>query len=1137
MNMANTSLEKKNYTKNLQEEFNKLVQVYWKNEPYVKNLRKYDELEVRFGSDDRPNTKIDFDNIISKIKSLGFTSLNDEGEYMLRIQNEFINPTKGEVMLSNIRTEIRGLKGIQDYCISNDINKLLSSYTETNGITWTRKNKYFNKEENIRPIYFNDFNFRVGYSIEDNLNKTDGRISSTITNWNKSKKLFRYINRVTFIHPDFPVRVDMSIVKSNLQEEKKVYNKKGEVEYIKDYILAYTTNEANVFNNNINYEVELEVDNNQIGPGTIYDTHEKVLNILRKAIKYVLMGIQNSNYPIGYYEQRDVLNDYMKLLHGKDYKPRKIENYDFIGPSSYTLQVSNIAPINENATIPNIRKNYTVTDKADGERHLLHINNKGYIYLINNRMQVIFTGARCEDTELYNSLLDGELIYHDKYGKYINLYASFDIYFVNKEDVRALSFIPQTLEEIEVRHRLTILKELIKKIKPVSITKNSECPIKIDSKRFYPMYANESIFMGCNKILTDIDNSLYEYNTDGLIFTPASLGVGSNIVGEAGPLKKITWNHSFKWKPPQYNTIDFLCTTIKNPDNNQDKVSSIFQNGINTNSLTQISQYKTLELRCGYNEKDHGYLNPCQDIIDDKLPEKYKKQPNKKGYKPMRFYPTNPMDDNAGLTNILLRKDDAGNLQMFSEEGEVIQDNTIVEFRYEIKNDTMWNWIPLRVRYDKTAEIRQGILNFGNAYHVANSNWHSIHNPITEDMLKTGNNIPDELEDNNVYYNSKTKHTYTKAMRDFHNQYVKKLLITSVSKKGDTLIDYACGRAGDLPKWITSDLNFVFGIDVASDNLHNKIDGACVRYLQTYSKFNSIPYALFVHGNSSRNIRNGDALENEKARQITNAIFGIGTKDTEKLGKGVARQYGKGSDGFNISSCQFAIHYFFKEADTLFNFMRNISECTKLGGYFIGTCYDGQLIYNLLKKYEVGKGITQFKNNTKIWEIIKEYNKTEFNDDYTSIGYKINVFQESINKPFDEYLVNFDYLSSLMELYGFRLLTNSESKELGLPKSTGLFDELYNNMQNEIEMNNNVKYGYGAAPNMNKYEQQISFLNRYFVFKKITHVNAEKITHNTLKDISNNVKDNVEIEDEEKKSVGKPKKLNKKIVLETSSTN
>ena len=68
-------------------------------------------------------------------------------------------------------------------------------------------------------------------------------------------------------------------------------------------------------------------------------------------------------------------------------------------------------------------------------------------------------------------------------------------------------------------------------------------------------------------------------------------------------------------------------------------------------------------------------------------------------------------------------------------------------------------------------------------------------------------------------------------MRDFHNS-LKRKLIGAVSIRGDTLIDYSVGKAGDLPKWIKSNLKFVFGIDINKDNIHNHKDGACVRYLE-----------------------------------------------------------------------------------------------------------------------------------------------------------------------------------------------------------------------------------------------------------------------------------------------------------------
>jgi len=93
-------------------------------------------------------------------------------------------------------------------------------------------------------------------------------------------------------------------------------------------------------------------------------------------------------------------------------------------------------------------------------------------------------------------------------------------------------------------------------------------------------------------------------------------------------------------------------------------------------------------------------------------------------------------------------------------------------------------------------------------------------------------NIPDILVSEDIYYNKPIGKMFTESMKNFHNLYVKKMLITAVSKPGNTLIDFACGKAGDLSKWISAKLSFVFGIDYSLDNLENRKDGACARYLK-----------------------------------------------------------------------------------------------------------------------------------------------------------------------------------------------------------------------------------------------------------------------------------------------------------------
>ena len=86
-----------------------------------------------------------------------------------------------------------------------------------------------------------------------------------------------------------------------------------------------------------------------------------------------------------------------------------------------------------------------------------------------------------------------------------------------------------------------------------------------------------------------------DYETDGLIFTPINTGVGTNKIGETPPSRKITWHNSFKWKPPEFNTIDFLATTQKT-QNGDDIIGNLFESGEDMHSTRQILQYKTLIL-------------------------------------------------------------------------------------------------------------------------------------------------------------------------------------------------------------------------------------------------------------------------------------------------------------------------------------------------------------------------------------------------------------------------------------------------------------------------------------------------------------------------------------------------------------
>ena len=1059
----------------------------------------YPELEIRFGTKKIKNiNKVDFYNVIKSLLNYDFKLTNEN--YFLKIMNNS--------NLSNIRTQINGMPNIQSYCKLNNFSGIL----DANNIKFVEKEYFKNNSVQLFPLDFDDYNFRVCYQTEQNYSIKHNAVEELYGKWNSLKKIFRYIKRYEYRHPDLPFLIHCSIVKTS----KSQYGK---------FIEQFNIKDSEVFNSLENFEIEIELNNELIIANKAFSSAEFLYTNLRKVIKYILIGLQETNYPITLNEMEFAMQEYLQLAKGSDYKPNMIPSIkDFIGPSSTTLQMVNILPeaeINDtNNSIPNIRNNYTVTDKADGTRKLLYISPQGKLYFISTTMNIQFIGCYIEKKELFNTIIDGEHILHNKKGEYVNIFACFDIYYFNGKNVTGLPFINLTIgieekegkeekeekegkeekeekegkegkdedekrekskKEENFNYRLIILNSVIKTLELKSITNSKEIHIKITVKKFYGAH----IFNGCARILNNINEGLYEYNTDGLIFTPSNTGVCSLKTGIAAPNYKTTWNESFKWKPPRYNTIDFLIRFKKN-ELGGNYIGTLNNEGEDLTSYNQVKNYYTLILNVGFDEKKHGYINPYNDIVTNNIKRDIKESYNN-NYKPCRFYPTSPNDVNAGLCNIIGKLDESNNLKIYTLEGDEIEDNTIVEFAYNISNPEFWRWEPLRVRSDKTSELRSGLKNFGNAYHTANANWQSIHNPISESILMTGNGVTVNNDDD-VYYNKISKTSETQALRDFHNLYVKSMLINKVSKSGYSLIDYAVGKGGDLPKWISANLNFVLGLDLSKDNIENRLDGVCARYLNYAQRYAVIPKALFLHGNSSHNIKDGSALYDDKSRQIIKALFGEGTKNEVLLGKGVYNNYGIVKNGFNISSIQFALHYMFESETVLNEFIKNITQCTSLEGYFIGTCYDGNKIFNMLNSLNINESISLFKNEKKIWELTKKYDAKEFNDDESSLGYAINIYQETINKTFKEYLVNYKYLLRIMENNGFVLLNETEYKQLNLPGSMGNFEQLYNFMNSEVTRNNYLLKKIGNSTLLSDEEKQISFLNNYFIFKKIRNV-------------------------------------------------
>jgi hypothetical protein len=163
------------------------------------------------------------------------------------------------------------------------------------------------------------------------------------------------------------------------------------------------------------------------------------------------------------------------------------------------------------------------------------------------------------------------------------------------------------------------------------------------------------------------------------------------------------------------------------------------------------------------------------------------------------------------------------------------------------------------------------------------------------------------------------------------------------------------------------------------------------------------------------------------------------------------------------------------------------------------------------------------KQGKKVFEIMKKYSSSlqEFPAEEDSVGLPIYVYQESIDKMFIEYLVHFDYFQRLMEDYGFVLLENSELRGIGFTESTGSFSRMFGMMNKEIATNSDMFVR--NAPNMTSDEKYISFLNRYFIFKKV-----RDLPKSALKNMQATLK--VEEEKEEEKEEEEKPKIVKKTV-------
>ena len=158
--------------------------------------------------------------------------------------------------------------------------------------------------------------------------------------------------------------------------------------------------------------------------------------------------------------------------------------------------------------------------------------------------------------------------------------------------------------------------------------------------------------------------------------------------------------------------------------------------------LKNLKQYYFMS----YNPQIHTKYNSCRVLNENQSFDNV--------YSPVIFQPFNPYVKDIHLAYLPIE-----NGNVYTNDKNIILENNIVEFNYNKNNVVCWN--PLRVRDTLKP----------NDFITAINVWNTIHNPVSLDMIKTGNvNV-----DLDLYYiiNKKRDNRKSKPMNDFHS-FVKK---------------------------------------------------------------------------------------------------------------------------------------------------------------------------------------------------------------------------------------------------------------------------------------------------------------------------------------------------------------------------
>jgi len=826
-----------------------------------------------------------------------------------------------------------------------------------------------------------------------------------------------------------------------------------------------STQLAQLVTSPIMYEAELDFSASK----KITTANKNILNNIMDTLKSIIGTLQGSEIIISQEEENSVITEYRKLVYGEKLS---------VHQDLYAMQSKSLELIPLIDLLPNL---YSVTDKADGDRHFLFCVNN-HVYLITNNLSVRKLDVELEDgINCNNTIIDGEVIYTST--KLIFL--GFDILFDKGIDMRS---------EQNLTTRYLRLKSALENIGTVAypwIDLTPQESFSVENQLKYHEKSMDKHYELLTKLVNGKDNNIVflkyfifptggekaeiyayanlmwnqytlkyklPYNLDGLIFTPLKQKYSRN-------LEDIKYQ-IFKWKPKEKNSLDMYIEFEKDPKS-QDIIIAFDNSEVTVDDEEfrdapeeKDAMYQIANLFVGRNNQETNIEIPV------------------------------PFKRDQGLNQAYLYLVDGAVRDI---EGNVIQDKTVVEFTYDTVDvrDPKKKWIPLRTRFDKTEAVQKFKRKYGNNERIADSIWQSMNfmidipdfvllgDPKTHtdhvNLLRSKLTAKDiaMYRASDVYYKKKTN--LGKASRDFHNfvksQYIYNYCNPSQDRKLD-IFDIGFGRGGDLGKYFHSRVKTITGIDTDVDGLFSGADCAMGRLKNMKRTFPNFP-----------------------PTELVQASFGISLFDVDKQFSGVVNMSESNKKlitkvsgkKYDVLVAMFMFHYLFRDETMVKSVIDNF-KILKENGYFLACLFDGNLVHEEFKKRKnIEEYYTSESGEKELLFTIKPLYDLDTKN-INKVGLPISVFNTSymdLGSEFVEYLVTPELLVETMKKAGLELVETETFQNVFELYKDFLFDAAGYDAKKETQKYlSDVKEYYNMSASINKASFEMTRLNRFYVFRK-----------------------------------------------------